>query len=224
MNEIDPFVQVSDAAVRLAAMIRSVPSESLGVPAATDGLTIDETIRHLYGEFRSVADVGSPRADEDPTAIADQLPLLADLIRKRFEPLISELGSAIYGAAAYILGETIVHGDEIACAASISGYRPTHEDVMVMWSYGVPLLQGLLTPEAAEISETWEIRSTRDGRTLILTIDDATITSDPNAMTPQVRHVFSVDDTAAWMLEFPAQRRPPSDPQTALLVSRFTKP
>jgi hypothetical protein len=205
-------------------MIRSVAPESLGVPAATDSLTVDETICHLYGEFRSVADVGSPPTDEDLAAIADQLPLLADLIRKRFEPLVSKLGSAVYGAAAYILGETIVHGDEIACAAGISDYQPSHEDVMVMWSYGVPLLQGLLTPEAADISETWEIRSTRDGRTLVLTIDSATVTSDPNAAMPEDRHVLSVDDTAEWMLEFPAQRRPPSDPQTALLASRFAKP
>ena len=119
-----------------------------------------------------------------------------------------------------------MHGDQIACAVGNTTWRPTHDDVMVFWQYGISLLQGLLRPEAANVSETWELLPAgRAESSVVFKIDGGIVSSDPDSeVTTSEHHVVIVEDAAAHVLEFPMQRRAATDSGTALLVSRFTKP
>jgi hypothetical protein len=226
MSDLDPFEQLQDAAVRFAELVRSIPPESLDLAASTQGLSIDETIRHVAGEFRSVADAPPGSDSENLETIADQLPDLVDAIQNRFAPLVADLGTGVYGAPAYVISETIVHGDQIACAVGNTTWRTTHDDVMVFWQYGISLLQGLLRPEAANVSETWELLPAgQPESSVVFKIDGGIVSSDPDSeVATTERHVVIVEDAAAHVLEFPMQRRAATDSETALLVSRFTKP
>ena len=112
------------------------------------------------------------------------------------------------------------------CAAHDAEWSPTHDDVMVFWRYGLPVLQGLLRGDANDVNETWELQFPKETTPIVFSIAGGIVTEPgaEDAVASRARHLLEIDDAVAFTLQFPVQRRPASDPERALLMSRFTKP
>lgn len=119
-----------------------------------------------------------------------------------------------------------MHGDQIACAIQDATWAATHDDVMVFWRYGLPVLQGLLRADATDVNESWELRFQNEPTPVLLSISGGVVSdAEPNgAVASNDRHVLAVDDAVAFTLTFPAQRRPATEPEHELLMSHFNKP
>jgi hypothetical protein len=222
---IDPFSQLSDAAERFASLARRIEPEALDVMASEER-SVRETVTHVHEQFRLVAGVDARGDNDDLNGRITDIPRLALTIRGAVTPLFKDFGSSIYGAAAIPIGETVVHGDQIACAVRDAGWSATHDDVMVFWRYGLPVLQGLLRADATDVNETWELQFQNEPTPVVFSIADGVVSESlPDGLAPVgARHVVAIDDAVAFTLEFPVQRRPATDPDHELLMSHFNKP
>jgi hypothetical protein len=148
------------------------------------------------------------------------------VIREAVTPLYKDFGASVYGAAAVLIGETLVHGDQIAWAVGDAGWSATHDDVMVFWRYGVPVLQGLLRADATDVNETWELQFPNESTPIVFSIAHGVVSEAlPDGLAASdARHVVAIDDAVAFTLEFPVQRRPATHPEHELLMSHFRKP
>lgn len=113
-----------------------------------------------------------------------------------------------------MLGELLVHGDDIARATGRPFGIPS-ADLAVFWTDSAAALGPWFQPAVRSLTETWELRF--DFGTTWLTLDDGAVSLEPR--TPD--HVIEAGDAGSFMLVAPYRRRVSDDPATALFASRF---
>lgn len=131
------------------------------------------------------------------------------------------LGLTVTMAAAWanLIGELLVHGDDIARA---TGRHWTVEDDLLegIWRNLLPAAAGWMRPEARSVDELYRLEFPFG--TVHLRLDAGAVRVDDEldaGRTPD--HVITVADAAGFTLQFPYGRARIDDPITALLASRF---
>jgi hypothetical protein len=122
------------------------------------------------------------------------------------------------GAWGNLLGELHAHGDDIARATGQNFTLPS-ADLEILWRFTAPLLTGWLADNADGADESWDLRF--DFGTIRLTIINGALHHGTEHDPRPDHHRIVIDDTAAWTLAVPYQRRPITDPEHELLARRF---
>jgi hypothetical protein len=122
-------------------------------------------------------------------------------------------------ALAVVVGELVVHGAELAAAVGAS-WPIAPDDMLVVWRYATPVLQGWLRPEASAVTETWSLQFPDDDRPVVVRVDAGWLDIDPDPA-PTADHVVTIDDTVAFTLAFPYGRGVLSDPAASRLAALF---
>jgi hypothetical protein len=168
-----------------------------------------------------VADIGT-----DIDAIADELDAQMESIAA-VAPTIPldttfpfHAGVTVTANAAWanLIGELLVHGDDIARA---TGRRWTVADTELegIWRVLVPAASGWLRPEARTIDERYELHFAFGAVAIRIAGGDVLVDTEP-AGTGRAT-VITATDVATTTLAFPYRRRLITDPALALLASRF---
>ena len=121
---------------------------------------------------------------------------------------------------ANLIGELLVHGDDIARATS---RQWTVDDALVegIWRNLMPAVAGWMRPEARTANELYLLRFSFGSVTL--RIDSGLVhIDDERDADRSPDHVIDIDGAAEFTLQFPYRRRCIDDPIAALLASRFT--
>jgi uncharacterized protein (TIGR03083 family) len=165
------------------------------------------------------------RAGTDLGAIADgldeQVALLAS-VAPHLDPdqtFPFHIGLEVTASAGWanLIGELLVHGDDIARATGRAWTIPD-ADLEGVWRVLLPAGRGWLRPEAQSVDERYEFRFPIGAVSVHLRDGDIRV---DEAMTGPPDHVIERDDLAATTLAFPYRRRLMDDRALALLASRF---
>lgn len=211
----DPFAQVADVSGRFVAMARLLSPDDLEVPADGTERNVRQTVQHVCEQFRSTAgDQTNDHPDDLDSTIAE-----IESLTVRVCADLPPLGEALYGAAAYLVGECVVHGGQIARAVHADSWRATAQDWLLYWRYGVELLGLVLSPASSDVSETWELHFAGQDAPVVFAIDEGSVARDP-ASPPGRRRVLDISEPAEFDLTALDPER--SHPDALLLASRFS--
>ena len=131
------------------------------------------------------------------------------------------LGLTVTTAAAWanLLGELLVHGDDIARA---TGRHWTMDGELLegIWRNLLPAAAGWLRPDAAAVNELYRLNFPFG--VVALRIAEGEVRVDhPDDVDLAADHTIDIVDTAQFTLQFPYRRACIIDARTALLASRF---
>jgi hypothetical protein len=249
-----PSAAVDDPDVwpALAASVKSFDALIRGadptVPVPGTGWTVGETAAHILSLFRRMTDDlrrGNDRASlaalnelsigeigTDLVAIAAQLDVRHDQVQKlamilprgRTYPFHAGAVVTYDQAGAVVLGEVLVHGDDIARALRRPwAIDPRH--LLLVWQNALHVLAGWLRPGTPD--QRWIFRFA-EGLSISLWIRNGVLTvgheaKDIDAHQIDVddgHHIIDVGDVVEFTLGFPYGRRP-LDPRVAPLAACF---
>ncbi len=145
--------------------------------------------------------------------VAPSIPL--DMLRE------FHLGLTVTVAAAWanLLGELLVHGDDISRATN-RHWSMDGELLEGIWRNLMPVASGWLRPEAHAVNELYRLNFPFGP--VALRIAEGEVRVDhPDDVDLPADHTIHVVDTAQFTLQFPYRRACILDPSTALLATRF---
>jgi hypothetical protein len=123
------------------------------------------------------------------------------------------------GAWANLLGELLVHGDDISRATK-RHWSMDEELLEGIWRNLLPAASGWLRPEAHAVNELYRLNFPF-GRVTLRIAEGEVRVDHPDDIDLPADHTIHVLDTAQFTLQFPYRRACILDPSTALLASRF---
>jgi hypothetical protein len=189
----------------LAPTERAATRERLAALNAEELATVDRSCAEIADELDSIVSV---LAHVAPSISLDDV--------RAFH-----LGITVSVAAGWanLIGELLVHGDDIA--------RATHRAWSVddhllegIWRDLMPASAGWMRPEARTLDELYHLHFPFG--TVMLALDAGMVrVDDPRDAGRVPDHVIVVPDASAFTLQFPYRRARLEDPRAALLASRF---
>ena len=171
----------------------------------------EEDIERLGGD--AAADVRSIEAQ-----LATLATVVDHIAPERVFPFHAGQVITIAGGWGNLLGELHAHGDDLARGTG-SPFGVPGEDLEILWRFTMPALQGWLSPQAADVAESWCLRLPFGD--ILLVLDHGIIRTGPDEAALSVHHELEIADVAGFTLAFPYRRRPLPDPTAQLLASRF---
>ena len=206
----DAFDVLAAATARFANLVRTIGATEYEVPIPYGKRTVAETARHVCEQYRGTVGLKAVGHRSDLHRTAAEIEELETKVEENFRPLFDQLGPSVLGAPAYLVGEAILHGDQIASTVGSTTWLATPADTKLYWRHGVGLLALNLRPEAQDVNETWELRFTDDAEPVAFAIASGSIVQDPDDDAPGDRHVLRIDDPVGFILGFVGRRSLPT--------------
>lgn len=233
------------ATERVTALLHSLTPDDLERPVAGLDWNVGETAVHLVVIARrgvndlrrsstteGLAELNAVTINEienrDSLYLADKFSRTMNaVIDKVFTNIPDDLvfdfhgGSkmTVFSAMSVVLGELLIHGNDIAQAVGKAWIITPHQAIMI-FANGWEILVAWLAPDAMHLTETYRIHFDGHEFVALLRIADGIFNvtrATPNQEADYVIHVEPVD----FIFAFPYGRRKPSHPDLQRLCSRF---
>jgi hypothetical protein len=170
-------------------------------------------------DVSSVAKTAAEVADELDATIAQLAHVASSFPLDGLRDFHLGLSVTMAAAWANLLGELLVHGDDISRATK-RHWSMDDELLEGIWRNLLPAAAGWLRPEAHAVNELYRLNfpfgpvtlRIAEGEVRVDHSDDVDLSAD---------HTIDIVGTAQFTLQFPYRRACISDPRTALLASRF---
>jgi uncharacterized protein (TIGR03083 family) len=222
--------------------LRRLGPEELDQPVPGLAWNVGEVVTHLQsvaeryminleraaspGEVRrlNAADVERIGVDVDRSirSIEDQITRLGEIVEHvpadQTFPFHAGRQVTLAGGWGNWLGELLAHGDDLARATGRPFEIPGN-DLEILWRHTTSVMGGWLRWDARDLEETWDLHFPFG--TVRWVIDHGVVHVDDGEPGHGDRHEITVADPAAFTLAFPYRRRLITDPDTALLATRF---
>ncbi len=233
------------ATERVTALIGALSQEDLERPVAGLDWTVGETAVHLVviarrgvNDFRrsstteGLAELNALSISEienhDPLYLADKFSRTMNVaVDKVFAAIPDEMvfefhgGSkmTVFSAMSVVLGELLIHGNDIAQAVGKAWVIQPHQ-VIMMLANGWDILTAWLAPDALHLTESYRIHFHGQEFVALLKIADGAFTVTRAAADQDADYVIHVDPLD-FIFAFPYGRRKTDNPDIQRLCSRF---